>query len=66
MDFTVDVQREYQTAKSVFFRWSLLFSGLFTLTIVADILLIILAGEYYTLNLVLAIIESEYDFVDSV
>ena len=58
MDFTVDVQREYQTAKSVYFRWSLLFSGLFTLTIVADILLILLAGEYYTLNLVLAIIVS--------
>ena len=58
MDFTVDVQREYESAKSVFLRWSLLFSSLFTLTILADVLLILLAGEYYTLNLVLAMIIS--------
>ena len=58
MDFSVDVQNEYLSAKSAFLRWSLLFSGLFTLTILADVLLILLAGEYYTVNLVIAIIVS--------
>ena len=56
MDYSVDVQQEYQKAKSVFFRWSLGFSGLFTLVLIGDILLISLAGEYYTVNLVISII----------
>jgi len=58
MDFSVDVQNEYLGAKSAFLRWSLLFSGLFTLTILADVLLILLAGEYYTVNLIIAIVIS--------
>ena len=56
MSYCVDVQQEYQKAKSVFFRWSLGFSGLFTLVLIGDILLISLAGEYYTVNLVISII----------
>ena len=56
MNYSVDVQQEYQKAKSVFFRWSLGFSGLFTLVLIGDILLISLAGEYYTANLVISII----------
>ena len=56
MGYCVDVQQEYQKAKSVFFRWSLGFSGLFTLVLIGDILLISLAGEYYTVNLVISII----------
>ena len=56
MSYCVDVQQEYQKAKSVFFRWSLGFSGLFTLVLIGDILLISLAGEYYTANLVISII----------
>lgn len=58
MDFSVDVQNEYQNAKSTFLKWSLLFSSLFTLTLVGDVLLILLAGEYYTVNLVIAIVIS--------
>ena len=58
MDFSVDVQNEYQNAKSVFFRWSLLFSSLLTLTLLGDFLLVALAGEYYTVNLVIAIVIS--------
>ena len=56
MNYSVDVQQEYQKAKSIFFRWSLGFSGLFTLVLIGDILLISLAGEYYTANLVISII----------
>lgn len=56
MNYSVDVQFEYQKAKSVFLRWSLLFSLAFTLVLIADVLLIVLAGEYYTVNMVIAII----------
>ena len=56
MNYSVDVQQEYQKAKSIFFRWSLGFSGLFTLVLIGDILLISLAGEYYTANLVISVI----------
>ena len=56
MSYCVNVQQEYQKAKSVFFRWSLGFSGLFTLVLIGDILLISLAGEYYTVNLVISIV----------
>ena len=56
MNYSVDVQQEYQKSKSIFFRWSLGFSGLFTLVLIGDILLISLAGEYYTVNLVISII----------
>ena len=56
MDYMVDVQQEYLKAKSVFFRWSLLFSGLFTAVIVGNVLLISLAGEFYNVNLAISII----------
>ena len=56
MSYCVDVQQEYQKAKSVFFRWSLGFSGLLTLVLIGDILLISLAGEYYTANLVISVV----------
>ena len=56
MNYHVDIQQEYQKAKSVFLRWSLAFSGLFTLVLIGDVLLISLAGEYYTVNLVISII----------
>ena len=56
MDYCIDIAQEYQKAKSNFLRWSLAFSGLFTLVLIADILLILLAGEYYTVNLVISII----------
>lgn len=56
MNYSVDIEYEYQKAKSVFLRWSLLFSLVFTLVLIADVLLIALAGEYYTVNLVISII----------
>ena len=56
MDYSVDVTYEYQKARSVFFRWSLLFSGLFTAVIVGNVLLISLAGEFYNVNLAISII----------
>lgn len=55
MNYRVDVQFEYLKAKSIFRRWSLMFSGLLALIILGDTLLIVLAGEYYTVNLIIAI-----------
>ena len=56
MDYSVDVTYEYQKARSVFLKWSLLFSGVLTAVIVGNVLLVMLAGEYYTVNLVISII----------
>ena len=56
MNYSVDIQYEYQMAKSAFLRWSLLYSLVFTLVLVGDILLVSLAGEYYTVNLVISVI----------
>ena len=56
MDYSVDVTYEYQKARSVFLKWSLLFSGVLTAAIVGNVLLVMLAGEYYTVNLVISII----------
>ena len=56
MNYGVNIQQEYQKAKSIFLRWSLAYSGLFTLVLIGDILLISFAGEYYTVNLVISII----------
>lgn len=56
MNYSVDVAYEYQKAKSAFLRWSLLFSLIFTFVLIGDVLLVLLAGEYYTVNLVISII----------
>ena len=56
MGYSVDIHQEHKKAKSVFLRWSLGFSSLFTAVIVGDVLLVLLAGEYYTVNLIVAII----------
>ena len=56
MNYSVDIQYEYQRAKSAFLRWSLLYSLIFTLVLAGDILLVSLAGEYYTVNLVISVI----------
>ena len=56
MDYSVGVTYEYQKARSVFLKWSLLFSGVLTAVIVGNVLLVMLAGEYYTVNLVVSII----------
>ena len=55
MDYSVDVPYEFQKAKSAFFRLSLLFSGLLTLVLISDVLLVSLAGEDYLPNLLISI-----------
>ena len=54
MNYCLDVNHEYQKAKSSFLRLSLLFSFIFTLVIVGDVLLIILAKEDYQINFIIA------------
>ena len=56
MDYSVDVPYEFQKAKSAFFRLSLLFSGLLTLVLISDVLLVSLAGEDYLPNLLISIL----------
>ena len=56
MDYSVDVPYELQKAKSAFFRLSLLFSGLLTLVLISDVLLVSLAGEDYLPNLLISIL----------
>ena len=55
MDYSVDVKYEYENAKKVFLRYSLIFSSIFTLVLLGDTLLVILAGEDYLINLIVAI-----------
>ena len=56
MNYSVDIKQEYQKARSGFLKWSLAFSALFTLVLISDFLLVYLAGEYYTVNLVISIV----------
>ena len=56
--YQVDVNKEYQKAKSNFLRYSLLFSLIFSLVLVTDALLILFAGEDYQINLLITIIIS--------
>ena len=56
MDYRVDVANEYQKAKSIFLRYSLIFSGILTLVLIADVLLVSLAGEQYLVNLIISIV----------
>lgn len=54
--YRVDVNKEYQKAKSKMLRYTLLFSFLLTATVVGDFLLIKFANEDYLPNLIIAII----------
>ena len=56
--YQVDVNKEYQKAKSNFLRYSLLFSLIFSLVLVTNVLLILFAGEDYQINLLITIIIS--------
>ena len=56
MDYSVDIESEYQKAKSKIFRLSLLFSLILTITIISDVLLIVFAKEEYLVNLIISII----------
>ena len=54
MDYQVDVSFEYQRAKSIFLRWSFLFSFVLFLVIIGDVLLITLSHEDYLVNFIIA------------
>ena len=54
MDYCLDIKDEYQKAKSKLFRLSLLFSIVFALVLTGDVLLIVLAGEEYLVNYIIA------------
>ena len=54
----MDVSKECASAKKTLFMLSLVFTLLFTLIILADVLLIALAGEDYIVNLIIAIVIS--------
>lgn len=56
--YQVNVNQEYQKAKSNYLRISLIFSSIFTCVLVADFLLILLAGEDFKINLLISIIIS--------
>lgn len=56
MRYSVDVSHEYQLIKTKFLRLSLLFSGILTLVILGDVLLITLSKENYLPQLIIAIV----------
>ena len=56
MNYSVDVNKEYQKAKSKFLRLALLFSFILTMVIVSDVLLILLSKDSYWIELLIAII----------
>ena len=55
MNFCLDVKTEYQRAKSNLLRCSLMFSGIFTLVLIADVLLVTLSGDNYGACLIISI-----------
>ena len=54
--YYVDINDELNKAKKTFLFASLLFSSIFTLVIVVDILLIALSNEEYQVNLIISIV----------
>ena len=53
--YQVDIANELKQAKSKFLRHSLIFSAVFTLVVVADILLVVLSKEEYRPQMAIAI-----------
>ena len=58
MDYQLDVSKEYITARKGLFLLSLLFTLLLSAVLIADVLLVTLAGEDYLVNLIIAIVIS--------
>ena len=56
MNYSVDVNEEYQKVRSKILRVSLLFSLILTMVIIGDVLLVVLAKEKYLVNTIIAII----------
>jgi hypothetical protein len=58
MNYQLDISKEYQNARKKVTILSLAFSLIFSLILIADVLLVIFANEDYKLNLIIAIIIS--------
>ena len=58
MNYQLDISKEYQNARKKVTLLSLAFSLIFSLILIADVLLVIFANEDYKLNLIIAIIIS--------
>ena len=58
MNYQLDISKEYQNARKKVTLLSLAFSLIFSLILIADVLLVIFASEDYKLNLIIAIIIS--------
>ena len=56
--YSMNVNKEYQIIKSKLFRSSLLFSLIFTIVLVSDVLLVLLANDDYLVNLIISIVIS--------
>ena len=56
MNYSVDVNEEYQKVKSKILRASLLFSLILTMVIVGDVLLVVLSKEEFLVNMIIAIV----------
>lgn len=56
MTYCVDTNKQYNLAKKKYLKFSLLFAGILAAVLLADSLLVILAGENYTLNYIFATI----------
>lgn len=54
MSYSVDVSFEYQKAKSINLRYSLLVALILTLVLITDVLLVALAKENYLVNFIIA------------
>lgn len=54
MTYCVDTNEQFNIAKKKYLRYSLLFAGILTVVLLADTLLVLLAGENYTLNYIFA------------
>ena len=58
MNYQLDISKNYQSARKKMTLLSLSFSLVFSLVLIADVLLVIFANEDYKLNLIIAIIIS--------
>ena len=58
MNYQLDISKNYQSARKRMTLLSLSFSLVFSLVLIADVLLVIFANEDYKLNLIIAIIIS--------
>lgn len=56
MNYQMDIGKEYKNAKQTMLITSLTFSLLFSIVIIADVLLVVLANDNYLVNLIISIV----------